>query len=121
MKSILFVLALFSSSLAFGQTNQANLSQPDPAKKILKVKASCGQCMFGMKANGCDLAVKIDGKTYFVEGTHINDYGDAHAEDGFCNAVRKAEVQGEVVNDKFKVTYFKLQPSKKEEKSKGGN
>ena len=39
------------------------------------------------------------------------------AEDGFCNAVRKAEVQGEIVNDRFKVTYFKLlkSPEKKEQ------
>jgi len=34
----------------------------------------------------------------------------------FCNAVRKAEVQGEIVNDRYKVTYFKLlkSPEKKE-------
>ena len=55
-----------------------------------------------------DLAVRIDGKSYFVDGTDIDSHGDAHAKDGFCNAIRKAEVQGEIVNDRFKVTYFKL-------------
>ena len=38
----------------------------------------------------------------------IDSHGDAHANDGFCKAVRKAEVQGEIANNRFKVTYFKL-------------
>jgi len=38
----------------------------------------------------------------------IDSHGDAHAKDGFCNSIRKAEVQGEIINDRFKVTYFKL-------------
>ena len=85
------------------------MSVPDSTKKILQVEASCGQCQFGLKSKkGCDLAVRIDGKAYFVEGTKIDDHGDAHASDGFCEAVRKAEVQGEIVDNKFKATYFKL-------------
>jgi hypothetical protein len=56
-------------------------------------------------------------KSYFVDGTDIDSHGDAHAKDGFCNTVRKAEVQGEIVNDRFKVTYFKVvkNPEKKEQ------
>lgn len=77
-------------------------------KKTQIVDASCGQCQFGMKAGGCDLAVRIDGKPYFVDGTAIDQHGDAHAHDGFCSTVRKAEVVGEVVNDRFKATSFKL-------------
>jgi hypothetical protein len=76
------------------------------------VEVSCGQCQFGMKAKGCDLAVRIDGKTYFIDGTKIDEHGDAHAEDGFCNAVRKAEVIGEVKEGRFVATYFKLLPVK---------
>ena len=76
------------------------------------VDASCGQCQFGMQPkNSCDLAVRIDGKTYFVDGTDINAHGDAHAKDGFCNAIRKAEVKGELVNARYKATYFKLLPT----------
>lgn len=75
------------------------------------VDASCGQCNFGMKTKkGCDLAVRIDGKSYFVEGTKIDKFGDAHSEDGFCSAVRKAEVSGEIVGDKFVASTFKLLP-----------
>ena len=62
--------------------------------------------------NGCDLAVRIDGKSYFVEGTTIVDHGDAHDHDGFCSAVRKAEVIGEIKDNKFVVTSFKLLPRK---------
>jgi hypothetical protein len=39
---------------------------------------SCGQCQFGMKATMPDLAVRIDGKPYFVDGTSIDSHGDAH-------------------------------------------
>lgn len=81
--------------------------------KVQIVEASCGQCQFGMKGKkGCDLAVRIDGKSYFVDGTKLDDHGDAHAEDGFCSAVRKAEVVGEVKDNKFVVSYFKLLPIK---------
>ena len=77
------------------------------------VEVSCGQCKFAMTdKKGCDLAVRIEGKSYFVEGTTIDDHGDAHANDGFCSAIRKAEVVGEIKDNKFVVTYFKLLPTK---------
>jgi Family of unknown function (DUF6370) len=87
---------------------QVDTSKPDPNKKIDTVKAACGQCMFGMKGGDCTLAVKINGKVYFVEGAGIDDFGDAHAKDGFCKKVKKAEVQGQIKGDKFWATYFKL-------------
>lgn len=81
------------------------------------VEASCGQCQFGMtEKKGCDLAVRIDRKSYFVEGTSIDQHGDAHAQDGFCNTIRKAEVSGEIVNNRFKATTFKLIEEKKTDK-----
>ncbi|WP_162127162.1 DUF6370 family protein [Flavobacterium phycosphaerae] len=88
--------------------------------KTQTVEAACGQCQFGMKGKGgCDLAVRIDGKTYFVDGTKIDQHGDAHAEDGFCNAVRKAEVVGEVKNGRFVASSFKLLPSKAHDEHEG--
>ena len=73
------------------------------------VEASCGQCMFGMKGRvGCDLAVKFNNVSYFVEGAHIDDYGDAHAGNGFCNCIRKARVRGEIEEDRFRVSFFSL-------------
>lgn len=54
------------------------------------MEAACGQCPFGLAGSGCDLAVRIDGKVHFAAGTSIDDVGDAHADGGFCNAVRRA-------------------------------
>jgi Family of unknown function (DUF6370) len=106
----LFVLALFSffAISAFAQQPVKNIAVADSSQKIIKVEMACGQCKFGMEGKGCSLAVKIKDKTYFVDGAGINDFGDAHAEDGFCEAVRKGEAQGKVVNNRFVATYMKL-------------
>jgi hypothetical protein len=106
MKSIVTFLLLITFSLGFAQDKKQT-----PKTQI--VEASCGQCQFGMKdKKGCDLAVRIDGKSYFVEGTKLDDHGDAHAEGGFCSAIRKAEVTGEIVNNKYVATSFQLLPVK---------
>ena len=65
------------------------------------VELSCGQCNFGMVGSSCDLAVRFDGKSYFVDGSNIDDHGDAHAADGLCNAIRHAEVFGSVQGNRF--------------------
>jgi len=97
--------------LLFTVLLQANASaQTDTTGKNEVVEAACGQCRFGLKGKSCDLAVRINGKAYFVDGTSIDEHGDAHAQDGFCNAVRHAAVKGKLVNDRFVVTYFKLLP-----------
>lgn len=95
----------------FCQNNQTTTLMPDTTKKIMIVEASCGECKLGLPGKSCDLAVRISGKAYFVDGTVIDKHGDAHAKDGFCNSIRKAEVQGEIINDRFKATYFKLLPA----------
>ena len=103
MKKAAFILLLFLSSLVFAQ------------KKIQDriVPASCGMCQFKQKTDkGCVLSVKIDGKVYTVAGTGINDHGDAHAADGFCNKVRKAKVSGEITGSVFVASKFSLIPLK---------
>lgn len=74
------------------------------------VEAACGECQFEMEGSGCDLAVRIDGVAYFVDGTEIDDHGDAHAEDGFCNAIGHARVKGELIDGRFHATEFELVP-----------
>lgn len=106
MKKLTFFLFVVLASTAAS----AQVSTPDPAKPVDTLQASCGLCKFDMKAAECELAVIYKGEKYWVTGTQIDDHGNAHADDGFCNAVRKAEVQGSVVDGKFKVTYFKLLP-----------
>jgi hypothetical protein len=107
-KIVLLLLTLVSFSVSAQEKKETLKSQI--------VEASCGQCQFGMKEKGCDLAVRIDGKSYFVDGTAIDQHGDAHAADGFCSAVRKAEVVGVVVDNRFKATSFKLLPLEAEKK-----
>jgi hypothetical protein len=107
MKKYLLSLTLcFFVHLIFAQ--DTTLNKLDPTKKTMLVEASCGQCQFKMAGKGCTLAVRIKGKAYFVDKAHIDAFGDAHAKEGFCNAISKARVQGTVVNNKFVPTYFEL-------------
>lgn len=101
MKKLIFMLFLFIGIAAQTQDKKV-------INKPTIVEVSCGECQFGMKGKSCDLAVRIDGKTYFVDGTTIHDHGDAHAEDGFCNAIRKASVTGTIEKNRFKATSFTL-------------
>ncbi len=102
MKSLITLVLFLTFSLGFAQDKRP--------QKMEIVEVSCGQCQFGMEAKGCDLAVRIKGKSYFVDGTKIDEHGDAHAKDGFCSAIRKAEVIGEIKDNRFVVSYFNLLP-----------
>tara|TARA_B100000427_G_scaffold133389_1_gene110993 strand:+ start:214 stop:600 length:387 start_codon:yes stop_codon:yes gene_type:complete len=74
------------------------------------VLASCGMCNFGMKnKKRCSLAIQINDRAYDVKGTGIDDHGDSHAKDGFCNAIRVAKVSGEIKKDVFTADIFVLQ------------
>ena len=72
------------------------------------VITSCGTCKLGVKGGGCSLSVKIGERVYPVEGTSIHDHGDAHANDGFCSAVRVAWVKGEMKENVFHSESFVL-------------
>ena len=105
---LLFVLG-FGATAGVAQAQTAPAAAAAPADTLL-LDAGCGQCRLGLPGKGCDLAVRFEGKAYFVAGTGIDAHGDAHARDGFCNAIRKARVQGAVVDNRFKVSYFQLVP-----------
>ncbi len=74
------------------------------------VELSCGQCQFGLTSqDGCDLAVRLEDKAYFVDGADIDDFGDAHDKaSGFCEVIRTAEVSGEIVNNRFNINTIDL-------------
>lgn len=73
------------------------------------VLASCGMCNFGMKnQRSCSLAIKVGEEVYSVQGSKIDDHGDSHSKDGFCNAVRVADIDGKVVKGVFKSENFAL-------------
>lgn len=109
MKFLLYVFFLLHVlTAAFCQEPTAISGKLNPRQPLLVVEASCGQCKFGLPGEGCTLAIRIDGKAYFADGAHIDSFGDAHASDGFCEAIRKAEVQGHVKDSLFQVNYFRL-------------
>jgi len=103
MIALVFVLGFLSP--------QSQAQSKTTSLKNKTVEASCAQCQFKVKEpRGCDLAVRIDGKVYFVDGTNLDAHGDAHEEDGFCNAIRQAKVSGEIQGNRIRVTQFDLKP-----------
>lgn len=108
---LLLFISLCTATLS-AQQKESNDTQPDSTKAFILADASCGQCKLGLPGKGCNLAVRINGQAYFVDGSGIDSHGDAHAEDGFCNKIRKANVQGQVVNNRFKATYIKVLPDR---------
>ena len=109
MKQFVSVMLFFCAVSAFAQEKEPKAT-PGQIRTTRVVEASCGECNLGLKGKSCDLAVRIDGKASFVKGTDIDSHGDAHAENGFCNAVRKAEVRGEIRNGFFVASHFRLLP-----------
>ena len=103
MKQLIFLFALtvLASCGSLNKTNQSISGTYD---------VSCGKCVFEMTGESCDLAIEVDGKYYYVEGSGLHDHGDAHAEDGMCNVRRKANVQGEIKKGVFVAQSFKLLP-----------
>lgn len=103
MKKILFILLTLGT---------LNINAQEKKKQIRNqiVEASCGQCQFGLQDKGCDLAIRFENKAYYLVGTTIDDHGDSHAKDGFCNAIRNAKVSGTIKNSKFLVKQFTLIP-----------
>ena len=120
--SIIFLMIIISSTYAgCGSCNVSNKKTKIPEKSFITsigeegdinglLLASCGLCNFGMiEKERCSLAIQINDKVYNVTGTGIDDHGDAHAKDGFCNAVRVAKVSGKIEKDIFISESFILQ------------
>lgn len=106
MKKLITICFALMIGIASKATSTSEFKNFSDSTQI--VKTACGECIYGKQGAGCQLAVRIKGKVYFVEGTTIADHGDEHAEDGFCNTQRKAKVSGKIVDDKFIATSFEL-------------
>lgn len=108
----LSILMLFSTLaiMANAQNKPTNTVKKIEQKEV---EIACGECMFKMPGKGCNLAIRIDGIGYFVDGRQIDDFGDAHADDGFCNAISKAKVTGEIIEGRFKAKSVQLLANKK--------
>ena len=100
---------LIASFIGCGESSDAG---PDGSATLAfanqVVEVACGQCQFEMEGDGCDLAIRHEGQCYFVEGSTIDDHGDAHAEDGLCNCVRSGTVTGKVVGGRFVAEQIEL-------------
>lgn len=109
---LLLLIGLASAGPAVAQRVPAppNTGSAAAPADTLLVDAACGQCRLGLPGKGCDLAVRVAGRAYFVAGTGIDSHGDAHASTGFCNTIRQARVQGKVVGNTFNASYFQLVP-----------
>ena len=110
MKKIILILGLCTGSISLFAQQIQDTSLKKTSDTLL-VEASCGECQFGMKGKGCQLAIRINGNSYFVDGSGIDKHGDAHGKNGFCNAIRQAKVTGEIKNDRFLASSFVLLPS----------
>ena len=110
MKLFSLAAVLLAPILSIAQPAGKLLAEPDPNKPLTVVEASCGECKFDLPGRSCDVAVRMAEGSYYVDGVDIKEYGHPHDANGFCVAVRKAEVQGEVVDGRFKASYFNLLP-----------
>ena len=111
---VLVVAPLFLGSCCTGDS--CPIAPEEEAAQIetldaREVEAGCAMCQLGVPGGGCELAVRFDGATYLVDGSAIDDHGDAHAPDGLCNAVRRARVSGSVKGERLAATSFELLPS----------
>jgi hypothetical protein len=95
-----------SASSSTPSVETASLPAFDVTDQV--VELSCGECQFGMKGTDCDLAVRIDGVAYFVDGAHIDDFGDAHAKDGLCMCIKHARISGRVENGRLAATKIEV-------------
>lgn len=109
--SAVFVLTSCSGE---DYTSHASAASPagDPSAPTLAQPAAqdletgCGNCVFGMDGvQGCQLAVKLDGKPYLVSGVEMPDH-----ESGLCDHSRMAAITGQVEGERFVATSFALKP-----------
>jgi hypothetical protein len=107
-----FVLLVFPVVLilACESTQRRELADVNTVGPIV-AEAGCATCIYDMPdVQGCVLAVKIDGKSYRVEGSGIDDHGDAHAADGLCNTARRARIAGRIEARMFVAEQIELLP-----------
>ena len=83
--------------------NAKGLIETVPDNKFIKgnVMVSCGMCNFMTNDNDCAMAIKVGKGVYSVSGVGIDEHGDSHAKDGYCNVIKKVYVEGRVSGNRF--------------------
>jgi len=84
-------------------SKEVGLIESIPTNKHIagNVLISCGMCNFMSDDNDCSLAIKIGKNILSVNDVGINEHGDSHARDGYCNVIKKVYVEGKVNNLTF--------------------
>jgi hypothetical protein len=78
-----------------------------------RIQIGCSMCVYKMAGStDCELAAVVNGETYLVEGSGIDDHGDAHAADGLCNMARQARATGRVEGERLRVTALVAESTK---------
>ncbi len=114
MKKVLFTLLIIFGCFTVNAQDAPKKATVQKELKDQTVEIACGECKFKMEGKSCDLAIRMDGKSFFVDGKSVDDFGDAHDEKhGFCNVIAKAKVTGELINGRFKAKTITLLPEKK--------
>ncbi|RZK43601.1 MAG: hypothetical protein EOO90_03315 [Pedobacter sp.] len=109
MNKIILILTVLMASFVAKAQEPTKKAKAATTLKNQTVEIACGECKFKMKGKSCDLAIRLEGNSYFVDGKSIDDFGDAHDKDhGFCNVIKKAEVTGEIVKGRFKAKTINL-------------
>lgn len=103
------LIALLSMGLLLGCGEKQPKVKPIA---LQEVDAACGLCHFGLSASACQLAVKVDGGAYFVEGVEEIPHEEMHKEGGICMTIRRAKVSGRIDRDKFVALSYELLPLK---------
>ena len=70
----------------FGRIRDANAQSSESRTVAMFAEAGWATGVFNMQGvAGCNLDVRIDGTAYLVNGSELDDHGDAHVPDGLCN------------------------------------
>jgi Family of unknown function (DUF6370) len=107
--ALVLVLVLLSCA-APSHSNSNCQGYPESSRSQIArdVEIGCALCIYRMPGvNDCVLAAKVDERALLVDGSGIDDHGDAHAADGLCNTARKVRAVGVVQGDRFVVTHLR--------------
>ncbi len=108
LQSLLFLFALCTLPLMGCEDASADAATVEVNDEVIEV--ACGMCQLNMDASSCEPAVRIEGKTYFMDGAPAELTEHEHDADGICMCIREAKVTGKVVDGRFKAEKFELQP-----------
>lgn len=113
MSKFLLLIVVASASLVFVSCGEKKAPAPAFPPAVVaaaagarELEAGCAGCVYHMDgAEGCQLAVLVDGKHYYVSGVDMPGH-----ESGLCDGPQRALVLGKVDGDRFVATAFAMKP-----------